>query len=145
MTLKPIGWYRNSSGCFICTSHKASGVPGHPKMRRRGRQAHIVRFILIKRLGDIGPDMVARHTCDNPKCINPSHVIPGTHRQNFRDMYDRNRHAKGERIHCSKLTADNVRAIRASDDSLRVLGKRFGVSFSAIQHIRKNIVWKHVS
>ncbi len=38
------------------------------------------------------PDgMVIRHTCDNPPCINPDHLVVGTSKQNRQDMFDRNR------------------------------------------------------
>lgn len=29
---------------------------------------------------------VARHICNNPHCVNPDHVIPGTHQENTDDM-----------------------------------------------------------
>lgn len=37
------------------------------------------------------PPMVVRHTCDNRKCINPEHLVPGTHRENMKDMVERGR------------------------------------------------------
>jgi hypothetical protein len=29
---------------------------------------------------------VARHTCNNPACVNPDHIIPGTQYENVHDM-----------------------------------------------------------
>ena len=34
---------------------------------------------------------VIRHTCDNPKCINPDHLIKGTNLDNIRDRNERGR------------------------------------------------------
>ena len=37
------------------------------------------------------PDVV-RHTCDEPACVNPKHLIKGTQKENVRDAIERNRH-----------------------------------------------------
>ncbi len=34
---------------------------------------------------------MVRHTCDNIKCLNPEHLIPGTVIDNVRDMDERGR------------------------------------------------------
>jgi hypothetical protein len=34
---------------------------------------------------------VVRHTCDNPPCVNPVHLVAGTQRQNIEDMIQRGR------------------------------------------------------
>lgn len=35
----------------------------------------------------------ARHSCDTPPCIEPTHVRPGTRQENVHDALDRGRHA----------------------------------------------------
>ena len=54
--------------------------------RRNGKTvdlaAHRVSYWL--RYGDPGP-LLLRHMCDNPKCIKPQHLAPGTHEENMRD------------------------------------------------------------
>lgn len=56
------------------------------------------RIVLEERLGrKIGMDpgtgrpMVAMHTCDNPSCVNPAHLVEGTYVENTRDMIDKGR------------------------------------------------------
>lgn len=34
---------------------------------------------------------VVRHSCDNPKCINPEHLVGGTYLDNLQDRQDRKR------------------------------------------------------
>lgn len=55
---------------------------------------------------------VLRHTCDNPPCVNPSHIVPGSQRENVQDMMDRGRAPIGERHGMAKLTRAQVEDIR---------------------------------
>lgn len=41
--------------------------------------------------------LFVRHSCDNPTCVNPHHLLLGDHDDNMRDKIDRNRTAKGDR------------------------------------------------
>jgi len=52
--------------------------------------------------------------------------------------------ARGETAKKSRLTEQDVRDIRASDDSQRVLADRYGVSQVAIHAIRARKTWKHI-
>ena len=38
--------------------------------------------------------MVVRHICDNPRCINPLHLMLGTQQDNIDDMMERGRHVR---------------------------------------------------
>lgn len=58
--------------------------------KRVARQAHRVAYEM--RVGPIPEGLLIRHTCDNPPCCNPAHLIPGTAAQNSADMVRRGRH-----------------------------------------------------
>lgn len=49
------------------------------------------RWIYELSTGEDIKGRVIRHTCDNIKCINPKHLLPGTPADNVRDMDSRNR------------------------------------------------------
>lgn len=88
---------------------------------------------------------VVRHTCDRPGCINPAHLLVGTHSENIRDRDERGRTAKGERIHTAKLTADQVYAIRsavAMGECKASVARRYGVSRTQIYRIAAGVTWK---
>lgn len=55
---------------------------------------------------------VVMHLCDNPPCIEPTHLKLGTQSENMADMYSKGRHAKGEDRGNAVLTDEQVRSIR---------------------------------
>lgn len=52
---------------------------------------------------------------------------------------------RGEACGHAKVTEQDVRAIRASDETLAVLASRFGVSQVAVSKIRRGLTWRHVT
>lgn len=94
--------------------------------------------------GPLDPGQLVLHQCDNPPCCNPFHLVSGTHKTNYADARAKGRHPAGERHGMAKLTDDDVRIIRRSNDSLSVLGRRYGVTKQAIAYARKGKGWLHV-
>ena len=50
--------------------------------------------------GPIPDGYVVRHTCDNPLCNNPKHLIIGTVKDNSADMVERGRHRNQKVKNC---------------------------------------------
>lgn len=132
------------AGCF--TNGYGQFRVGDKKMR-----AHRVSYFLKN--GEIPKGLIVRHTCDNPKCVNPNHLIAGTHKENSKDRDIRGRGLKGrkhnyglkgEKNPASKLDIKTVGEIRFMWPiySYRKLAKRFNVSASQIANIVKNRAWK---
>jgi hypothetical protein len=84
--------------------------------------------------------LVVRHTCDNPKCINPDHLVVGSFADNNRDRDKRQRNGQ------AKLTHDQVRAIRALADKFKrtELARMFNVDARTISSTVLGHHWKHV-
>lgn len=93
----------------------------------------------------------ALHTCDNPPCFNPHHVVDGTHTENMRDMMAKGRHRypQGEKCPFHKLNDDTVREMRRLFDeeeaTTHELAAQFEVSISCVKGIVHRRSWKHVA
>lgn len=86
------------------------------------------------------------HTCDTPSCVNPDHLFIGTAAENQQDKWQKGRAYvhKGETHWSTKLTEDDVRAIRASTEKQRDLAARYGLTQTTISDIRRRKSWAHV-
>lgn len=142
-----------SGACWLWTASKASrGGYGiftiGLKSRKTNRTviAHRLAWLIENPFDALSPDDFICHKCDNPPCCRPDHLFVGTQADNIRDMVakGRDRAGVGERNGQSKLTEDDVRAIRASDETVLVLAARHGVSISTISVARNCKTWAHV-
>lgn len=95
-------------------------------------------------------ELHVRHVCHNPPCVNPLHLILGTHQDNMRDRDEAGRQvtAHGADHKLAKLTEDNVRDIRqrfeTSGVAQSVLAREFGVSHRLIRNIINRTAWGHI-
>lgn len=133
---------QNTCRCWEWQGRRSSYGYGEFKLRGASTQAHRVAVQLAgARLGD---ESVVMHTCDNPACCNPTHLVVGTHASNVADRVAKGRSAKGSSNGRSKLTEEQVRAIRADDRMLTEVAKDYGVCVATISHIRQRRIWQHV-
>lgn len=80
---------------------------------------------------------VVMHTCDNPLCINPAHLVAGTPDANMRDMDAKGRRAIGARNGNAKFSDEDIaemRGMKANGATYVSIAMRFGVS--------RGYVWK---
>ena len=70
--------------------------------------------------GKISKGLIVLHKCDTPKCVNPKHLLTGTHKDNSLDREKKGRSQTGENHYCSKLNKDSLKA------RLNLRNKRLG-------------------
>lgn len=106
------------------------------------------RFAYLLERGPIRDGLNVLHRCDNRPCVNPDHLFLGTQADNMRDMAQKGRggkaKARGAQHWNARLTADDVRAIRAypAGAMAREIAERFGVSRMTVIAIRNGRLWK---
>lgn len=134
-----------------CVDHGCKGYGlGYATAKYQGRYTTKHRVVYLKHHGmnfdDLG-DLVVRHKCDNPRCINIHHLEAGTHQDNMGDMVSRGRAARvmnahpGESNGRAVLTDAQCEEIRhlyvkgSREFGCTALAKRFGVGTSQIWRV----------
>ncbi len=97
----------------------------------------------------LGQEIKVCHSCDNPRCVNPSHLWLGDDKANFDDMVSKGRHSpipvsRGVDVNTSRLTEAQAREVLASPLNNQQLAQKFGVSKTAIRLIRIGRNWAHL-
>jgi hypothetical protein len=90
------------NGCWNWNG--ASTENGYGVLTHKGKRQLAHRFSFKNLVEPIKDGLLVCHHCDNPSCVNPSHLYQGTHKDNRADTLNRKRwkHPFRERQHCSK-------------------------------------------
>lgn len=90
---------------------------------------------------------IVRHTCDNRRCMNPAHLVLGSHQDNTNDAKERDRMPKGESHANAKLDDQQVRWVRewhAMGRDVRTIALRLRVSKHTVRDVIDGETWSHV-
>lgn len=79
-----------ATDCWEWTGSLCSKGYGHISIRT-GKQVYAHRMAWEMLVGKIPEGLCLLHKCDNPKCCNPDHLIPGTNKQNSEDGVSKGR------------------------------------------------------
>ena len=169
--MDPADFYTNISvdedGCWNWTRARRRKRGGYGVVSLFGQQilAHRASYELSK--GPIPKGKFVCHSCDNPACVNPSHLWVGTHDENMADAASKGRRKappvmrgdanpsrkypekrkRGERHPRSFLTSETIIDIRRAyiaGESRRAMAERFNVKMSFLDDVVYGRVWKHL-
>ena len=70
-----------ANGCWEWSNVPDKDGYGRMRVRRRYVAAHRFAYTITK--GDIPVGLELDHLCRNPRCVNPEHLEPVTHRENM--------------------------------------------------------------
>jgi hypothetical protein len=117
------------------------------KRKRGGPNILLHRLVWERHNGQIPKGIFVCHVCDNPSCINITHLFLGTNSDNMKDMYAKgrgNNYLKNKNPN-KKLTLDQVEEIRkkiVEGLSENELASIYNVHRSNINYIKNNKTWK---
>lgn len=120
---------------------------GYPRFTFAGQQRPASHAALAIAGVSVQNGDQANHHCDNPACVNASHLFIGSQDDNVKDMMSKDRHALGERHTISILSDDAVRDIRhncTKRGQPKMFAAKYDVSISTIRAARCGQNWSHV-
>lgn len=141
-------WFyvKKTNGCWIWNA--ATNDYGYGVFHSEsGSLAH--RYSYELHFGPIEDSaLLVCHHCDNPPCVNPSHLFLGTHTDNSQDSINKGRNSYGEKNGQHKLTEADVIAIhleRNAGMTFQAIAKIHGVGTTTIIDVIAGRSWNHVS
>lgn len=144
----------NTNECWPWLAGKFTNGYGDFKYKGKDYKSHIFAFMLTNDIILSGRDILIRHTCNNPPCCNPNHLIEGTQKDNMQDCIKANRYNSGNQKGINNpnsiLTEDEVRKIKrlgwfmGATEISRMPEFKNKIKSKAIWEILNNITWIHI-
>jgi hypothetical protein len=125
------------TGCWNWTGALVGNGYGYMSFKGEPKYTHRISAMLFLDF-DLACPLWVLHDCDNPRCLNPSHLRIGTARENTQDALAKGRFGRG------KLTPEKVLAIKellADGHTHAAIGVEYGVTSSMIGQIARGESW----
>lgn len=91
-------WTKLPNGCIPwigLVDQYGYGLIAVTEYKRSNIEAHRISFEL--HVQQIPENLFVLHECDNPPCINPTHLFLGTQKENMYDKVSKNRQQKAKK------------------------------------------------
>ena len=114
---------RGTGECWEWIAAKSRGYGYFTVKRPHQASAHRVSAVLAGIIDSLEDQRVVRHACDNPACVNPAHLLAGSHQDNVNDREKRRRRPR--KVTPKMVT--EIRAARARGESQQSIADRLGI------------------
>jgi len=135
-----------NGGCINWIGYKIKSGYGRITISRTQHLAHRLSWQI--NIGPIPNGIDVLHKCDNPSCVNHKHLFLGTHKENMKDMKEKNRSCAGEKHPKRKLSNKQVLQIRDMYKTGNLthldISKKFGIARSGVSRIINKKLWRHI-
>lgn len=133
--------------CWEWTAAKYRGGYGHFRRLIDGKwkmaKAHRYAYEAFK--GPLEAFLQVCHTCDNPSCVNPSHLFAGTAKENSDDKIKKGRFIPGRNHKHKWLTQEIVDSMRQDYENgmtqIEIVNK-YGYSRTQVCRVVNRQIWK---
>ena len=130
-------------GCWEWQACLETTGYGYYRYDGRSQVAHRVSWKITN--GPITNGLFVLHTCDNRKCVRPSHLFLGTKKDNTQDAIVKGRHKHGEESVHAKLTEKDVKKIKKDRRTQHVIAQEYGIVQQHVSNIKNGHKWKHIT
>jgi hypothetical protein len=153
LTLKTLWMHVVDDGDCMIWRHSVNSS-GYPQACLDGRAGYMVRrYIFCSLLGkQLGQRQRVAASCDNPRCVNPDHLLRRTYSDTLKRSYANGQRkaslalyqAHGIRLSGSRVTPDMVDQIliEPRDVPHAEIARRYGLSAKVVSHIRRGITFR---
>lgn len=132
-----------------CVEHTQRGDrSGYGSYRYLGKSHKAHRVVYAKEHGvDITTMGHVLHSCDNPRCINVTHLSIGSHKDNMDDRDSKDRVAHGDTHYLAKLTDELIGKLRARYirgcrvNGVQAMAREVGVSAGTLSMALRGLTW----
>jgi hypothetical protein len=141
-----------ASDCWPWAGARSPAGYGNVRVNKAYRGAHRISWILAH--FPIPDGYVVCHSCDNPPCCNPAHLMLAKPSANMKDMITKSRdgfrknRAIGTRNTNAKLSdsavKDIIRRYTAKEADQYQLAREYSVSQTTIGSVVRRATWRHV-
>lgn len=141
---------KGAAGCLEWTGGRGNGMR-YGIMSVRNKSTYVHRVMAAIKFGGLDDGCVVMHSCDNPACVNPDHLLVGSHLDNMSDRRSKGRDNlffAGEANGRHKLSAQDIPIIReriASGETRAAVARDYGVSRQVVSDIYSRKMWASVA
>lgn len=132
--------YVDDSGeCWVWTGANNNLGYGYIRLPYRGKLVQADRWLWTYCFGDLPEDGVLCHTCDNPTCVNPSHLYVGTQQSNMLDKEERQRGNHNGPRKLSDMNISDINRLYALGTHVKYIARQYNISSSTVySHIKRS-------